>query len=135
MEKPLTDISVNSGLTGETRASVTPEKRIPRKKIDIKSLDTLPPGKNPITNHDINTLGLQKDKRLSPHVPPFPPIFKSLRNEADYDNTETTDISCTDKDDTSRTNRDDSIENLKATKNTNDDNKYKDYNLHHQDGN
>ena len=32
VEKLRTDISVNYGLTGETRASVTPEKRIPRKK-------------------------------------------------------------------------------------------------------
>ena len=44
-----TNISVNSGLTGETRASVTPEKRIPRKKWNIKSLATSPPRKDPIT--------------------------------------------------------------------------------------
>ena len=33
-----TDLSVNYGLTGKTRASVTPGKRIPRKKRNIKSL-------------------------------------------------------------------------------------------------
>ena len=43
MNKLRTDLSVNSGLTGETRASVTPEKLIPRKKRNIKSLDTSPP--------------------------------------------------------------------------------------------
>ena len=31
VDKLQIDISVNSGLTGETRASVTPEKRIPGK--------------------------------------------------------------------------------------------------------
>ena len=32
VDKLRTDLSINFGLTGETRASVTPEKRIPRKK-------------------------------------------------------------------------------------------------------
>ena len=36
VDKLLTDISVDSGLIGETRASVTPEKCIPRKKKNIK---------------------------------------------------------------------------------------------------
>ena len=54
-------------------------------------------------------------------MPPFPSGFKSLRNEANDDNPETTDTSGTDKDDTSCTNRDGSIENVKAMKNTNDD--------------
>ena len=53
-------ISVNFGLTGEPRAIVSPEKRIPRKKINIKSLATSPPRKDPITNLDKNTLVLQK---------------------------------------------------------------------------
>ena len=47
-----TDLSVNCLLTGETRASVTPEKRIPRKKINITSLATSPPRKDPIPNQD-----------------------------------------------------------------------------------
>ena len=38
VKKNRTDIYVNYGLTGETRASVTPEKRIPRRKRNIKSL-------------------------------------------------------------------------------------------------
>ena len=76
VDKLRTDLSVNSGLTGETRASVTPEKRISRNEIKIKSLDTLPPRKDPIPNQDTNTLGLQKYQCLPPHVPPFPPRFK-----------------------------------------------------------
>ena len=36
VEKLQTDISVNSGLIGETRSSVTPEKCIPGKKRNIK---------------------------------------------------------------------------------------------------
>ena len=58
----LTDISVLSGVTGATGASVTPEKIIPRNKIKIKSLVTFPPRKDPITNQDQNTLWIEKIK-------------------------------------------------------------------------
>ena len=44
-----TDLSVLSGATG---ASMTPEKRILRKKSDTKSLATSPPIKDPIPNQD-----------------------------------------------------------------------------------
>ena len=81
-EKLLTYLYVNSGSTGEKRASVTPEKRIPRNKINIKPLATSPPRKDSIPNQDKNTLGLQEYQFLPPHVPSFPPGFKSLRNEA-----------------------------------------------------
>ena len=77
-----------------------------------------PPRKDPIPDQDKNNLGIQKYQCLPPQVPPFPPGFKPLRNEADDDNTEATDTSRTDKYDTLRTNRDDSIENVKSTKNT-----------------
>ena len=50
VDKLRSDLSVNSRLTGETRASVTPEKRIPRKKRNIKSLATSPPIKDPNPN-------------------------------------------------------------------------------------
>ena len=65
------DLSVNSGLTGDTRAIVMPGIRIPRKKKYIKSLAMSSPRKDPITNQDKNTLGLQKYQLLPPHVPPF----------------------------------------------------------------
>ena len=123
--KLLTGLYYNSWLIGETRASVTPEKRIPRKKINIKSLSTSPPRKDPILNQDKNTLWLQKYQYLPPHIPPFPPGFKSLINQVNDYNPETTDTSGTDKDDTSCTNRNVSIENVKAMKNTNDDDEYK----------
>ena len=55
--------------------------------------------------------------------------FKSLRNEANDDNPETTDTSRTNKYDTSRTHRYYSIENVKATKKKNDDEKYREENL------
>ena len=73
--KLLTGLSIMSGLTGETRASVTPEKGIPRKKMKIKSPATSPPGKDSIPNQDKNTLGIQKNQCLPPHVPPFTPEF------------------------------------------------------------
>ena len=76
VRKLWTDLSVNYGLTGETRPSVTPEKRIPRKKRNIKSLATSPPRKDPITNQDKNSLWLQKYQCLPPHVPLFPPGSK-----------------------------------------------------------
>ena len=50
VDKLQTDLSINYGLTGEKRASVTPGKRIPRNKINIKSLATSPPRKNKIPN-------------------------------------------------------------------------------------
>ena len=135
MNKLWTDLSINSVLAGETRASVTPEKRIPRKKRNIKSLATSPPRKYPIPNQYKNTLGLQKDQCLPPHIPPFPLVFKSLRNEANDYNPETTDTSRTDKYDMPRTNWDDSIENVKSMIKTNDDDKYKEGDLRHQHGN
>ena len=60
----------------------------------------MPPRKDPIPNQDKNTLGIQKYQCLPPHVTPFPPGFKSLRNKANYDNYESTDTLRTDKYDT-----------------------------------
>ena len=51
----------SSGLTGETRAIVTPEKRIFNKENKEKSLAMYPPGKDPIPNQDKKTLGLQNN--------------------------------------------------------------------------
>ena len=122
-----TDVSV---LSGATWASITPEKRIPRNKIkiNIKLLATPPPRNFPIPNQDKNTLGIGKYQSLPPHAPKIPPGFKSLRDEADDNHVEYTDTSRTDRYDTSFTDRDDSIENMKATKNKNDDDKYKEDN-------
>ena len=57
-----------SGLTGETRASVTPEKRIQKKKKG-KSLSMSPPRKDSIRNQNKNIY--QKDQCLPSDVPPF----------------------------------------------------------------
>ena len=105
-----TDVSVF--YTGTTGASVTPENRIPRKKRNIKSLTTSPPGKDPIPNKDENTLGIEKYQSLPLHLPKFRPGYKSFKNEADYDRHESTDTSRNDKYDTSRTDKDYSMENL-----------------------
>ena len=64
----------------------------------------MPPRKDPIPNQDKNNLGIPYEQGLPPNVLPFPPKFKSLINEANYDNPESTDNSRTDKYDTSRTN-------------------------------
>ena len=53
--KMRTYLSVLSRATG---ASITPEKRIPRKKVKIKSLTISPPIKDIITNQDKNNLGI-----------------------------------------------------------------------------
>ena len=120
-----TDLSVLSGVTGEKRANVKPDKCIPIKKRRIKSLATSPLIKDPIPNQDKNTLGLKKYQSLPPQKPQYIHGFKSLRNEANDDNTENTDTSLTDKDDTSRTDRDDSVENVKVMRNKNDYDEYK----------
>ena len=78
---------------------------------------------------------IEKYQSLLPHLPKFPPEFKSLRNEEKNDNPESKDNSKTDIDDMSLTDWDDFIENVKATKNTNDENKYKEDNKQHQDDN
>ena len=62
VDKLRTDLSVNSILIGETRASVIPEKHITKKKRNIKSLAPSLPRKDPIPNQNKNTLGLQKYK-------------------------------------------------------------------------
>ena len=135
VDKLWTDLSFNYRLTEETRASVTQEKLIPRKKRDIKSLATSPPIKYPIPNQDKNNLGLQKYQCLRPNVLLFSSVFESLRNEVSGDNTETTDTSRNDKENMSCNNWDDSIENVKAMKNKNYDGEYKEDNSQHQHGN
>ena len=121
MDKLQIDLSINYGFTGETIASIIPEKRIPKKKRNKKSLALSPPRKYTIPNQDKNNLGLQKYQCPPPHVSSFYSWFKSLRNEENDDNSETIDTSRTDKYDTSRTYQDDYMENLKSMKDINDD--------------
>ena len=52
VEKLRTSLYVNYGLTKETRSSLTPGKGISVKKRKNKSIDTSPPRKDPIPNHD-----------------------------------------------------------------------------------
>ena len=80
-----------------------------------------PPRKDPITNQDKQTLGLKTYKCITLDVPPFLPGNKSLRNQENDHNAETTDNSHTEKYDTSHTNQDDSVENVKDMKNINYD--------------
>ena len=91
VDKLWTDISVNSRLTVETRASTTPEKRIPGKKIKIKSPALYPPRKDQNPNQDKNNLGLQKYQCHPPQVFLFYPGLKSFKKESNDDNTQTTD--------------------------------------------
>ena len=70
-----TDVSL---LSVVTEASVTPEKRIPRKKNNMKSLSMSPPRKDPIPNQDINILGTEADKILPPQYAKYRPGYKSL---------------------------------------------------------
>ena len=88
-------------LTGGTRVSVTPEKCIPKKKKNIKSLD----------------------------LSPFLPGNKILLNEINDHNPETIDTSQSEKYDMSHTSPDDSIAKAKDTKKTNDDDEYKENTL------
>ena len=78
VHKHVRDTSYLSAATGETclpggtRVSVTPEKHIPKKKKNIKSLALSPLRKNLIKNQDKNILGLNKDQGLTPDVLPLP---------------------------------------------------------------
>ena len=80
-------------------------------------------------------MGLNKYQCLASEVPPF--IFgnKILLNEENDDNPETTDTSQSEKDGTSHTSRYDYIEKVKDTKNTNDNDKYKEDTSKNQDSN
>ena len=81
-----TDVSTFYGGTG---ASVTPEKRIPGNKRNIKSPAMSPPRKYPIPNQDINRLITKKYANLSPIKAKYPSRFKPLFNDAhDLNSTE-----------------------------------------------
>ena len=103
----LSSVKVETGLTGGIRVIVTPEKRIPKKKKNIKSLALFT----------------------------FIPGNKRLLNKENDHNPETTNTSQSEKDDMSHTNWDDYISKAKDTKNTNEDDKYKEDTSKHQDGN
>ena len=60
-DKMQTYVSILSGVTG---ASVTPDKRIPRKKRNMKSPVMSPPRKYPIPNQDINRFTTKNIKVL-----------------------------------------------------------------------
>ena len=83
----LSSATGETGLTGGTRLSVTPGKRIPNEKKNIKSL------------------------ALSPFIPGNKIL---LKDENDH-NPETTDTSRSEKDDISHTSQDDFIEKAKNT--------------------
>ena len=70
-------------------------------------------------------MGINKYQCLTPDVPQFHPGNKRLLDKDNDDNTETTDTSQSERDDMSHTYQDHFIEKVKKTKNTNDDNKYK----------
>ena len=67
----LSSATGETGLLGVTRASVTPEKRILKKKKYIKSLVLSPLRKDPIPNHDKKFMGINKYQYFTPDVPPF----------------------------------------------------------------
>ena len=114
-------------MSGVTGASITPEKHIPRKKRNMKSLTISPPRKDPIPNQDINMIRTVKDQNIPPQLLKFCLGYKSLINEADDDCHDSTDISCTDNKY--------SAYNLKATNNKNIDDEYKGENSQHQHSN
>ena len=93
----LSSATVETGLTGVTRLSVTPEKRITNKKENIKSLA----------------------------LSPFIPVNKRLLNDENDHNPETIDTSLSEKDDMSHTSWDYFIEKTKAEINTNYYEEYK----------
>ena len=116
--------TVETGLIGGTRASVTTDYSYQRKKC-VKSIAFSSLRKDPIPDQDWKTMAINKYQCLTPDLPPFIPVNKILLNEENDDNPETTDTSQSEKDDTSHTSRDDSIAKVKETKNSNDDDKYK----------
>ena len=72
----------------------------------MKSLAMSPPGKDPITNQDINILGTKQDQSLPPQLAKYCPGYKSLINKAKDGRNDYTD--------TSRTYKEDSVKNMKS---------------------
>ena len=96
VNKIRSDFSFLSLGTGD---SVTPEKRIPRKRNNMKSFEMSPPRKYPIQNQYINRLSTKKYQSLPAKLAKYPPGYKSLINEAEYDRNGSTDRLITDKED------------------------------------
>ena len=80
-----TDVSIFPGGMG---ASVTPEKRIPINKRNMKSPAISPPRKDLIPNQDINRLITKQGPSIPPIKAKYPPVFKPLFNDA-YDHNST----------------------------------------------
>ena len=95
--------AVETNLTRGTRSSVTPEKRIPKKKKYIKPLALSPLRKGTIPNQDFKNVKLNKYQCLTLDVPPFLPVNKILLNKDNDDNPKTRYTSQSEKDDTSHT--------------------------------
>ena len=72
--------------SGGTGASVTPEKRIPGKKRNMKSPAMSPTRKDPIPNQDINRLTTEQDPSLSPIIAKYPTGYRPLFNDANDPN-------------------------------------------------
>ena len=121
--------------TSSKNSKCNSRKTHSKEEENIKSpaLSTL--RKDPNPNQDKKTTGIKKYQCLTPAVPPFISGNKWLLNEENDDNPETTDTSLSEEYYTSHTKRDDYIAKFKDTKNTNDDNKYKEDTSKHQDSN
>ena len=87
-------------MSGGTVVSVTTEKIIQKKKRNTKSPATSPPIKYPTPNQYINRLITKKDPSLPPHLSKYPPVYKSLINDAHNPNI--TEDDCNDSTYTSR---------------------------------
>ena len=74
-----------------------------------------PPRKDPIPNQDINIYGTEKDQVPSPQLAKIRSGCKLLINEAEDGSNGSTDVLCTDKED--------SVDNMKAINNKNIDDK------------
>ena len=85
--------------------------------------------------NDIKWIPKNKKYTNSKAFSPFLPGNKTILNEENDDNPETTDTSQSEKDDTSQNSRDDSIVKVKETQKIKDDNKYKEEILKLRDGN
>ena len=118
-----TDVSL---LFVRTGAILNPEKRIPRKKRNMKSPEMSPPRKDIIQNQDNNKLSTEKDQSFPPNLETFPPGFKSIINEAHYHNI--TEDDRNDYTDTSHNDKEYYVNNLKVINKKDIDDKSKDGN-------
>ena len=101
----VTEIPTGVYLLSVTGAIATLERRIPRRKGNLKSPEILPPREYTIPNQYSTIIIIQNNPNLPPHLSKVPTVNKPFidythfSNPSENEHTDTTDNLCTDNED------------------------------------